>query len=75
MTAEILKREINRFLNDPTPEVLAIKGMWGVRKTNSWSKVLQNTYAKNQVKLRKYSYAGGGPQKLDNVLSSESIRK
>jgi len=40
MSLEIVKKEIFRFLESDTPEVLAIKGAWGVGKTYTWNKFI-----------------------------------
>ena len=36
MSVELVKDQVRRFLSTDTPEVLAIKGDWGVGKTYSW---------------------------------------
>ncbi len=56
MSIDIIESQIGRFLASEAPEVMSIKGGWGVGKTYAWNKYL--TQAKNQKKivLRKYSY-------------------
>lgn len=39
MSIKLIKQQINRFLSSQTPEVISIKGAWGVGKTYAW-----NTY-------------------------------
>ncbi|VUD41440.1 hypothetical protein TDB9533_00488 [Thalassocella blandensis] len=56
MSFYIVKNEIDRFLNSPEPEVLAIKGDWGVGKTFSWNAILQNALDVDGIALGKYSY-------------------
>lgn len=56
MTIDIIKGEIGRFLNDKTPEVMAIKGKWGVGKTYSWKKFLLEAKEDKRVCLNRYSY-------------------
>jgi len=51
----VIKEEIERFLSSSTPEVICIRGKWGVGKTYGWQKFLQD--AKNNNKLAKTSYA------------------
>ena len=56
MSFYIVKNEINRFLVSEQPEVLAIKGDWGVGKTFSWNRILQDAQSLDCIKLNKYSY-------------------
>lgn len=54
MSIKVLKNQIEKFLSTDTPEVMAIKGAWGVGKTYSWNKFLVE--AQNKIRLDKYSY-------------------
>lgn len=54
MSVELVKEQIQRFLSKDTPEVLAIKGDWGVGKTYSWEKYIEEF--KNECALKSYSY-------------------
>ncbi|CAM3929444.1 MULTISPECIES: hypothetical protein [Pseudoalteromonas] len=54
MSVELVKEQIQRFLSKDTPEVLAIKGDWGVGKTYSWEKYIKEF--KNECALKSYSY-------------------
>jgi len=54
MSVEIVKEQINKFLSTATPEVLAIKGGWGVGKTYCWDKYIEEF--KNESALKSYSY-------------------
>lgn len=56
MSVDVLKKQIFNFLASETPEVMAIKGEWGVGKTYSWKKFLVEANSKNKVKLNRYSY-------------------
>src|SRR5665647_15991 len=56
MSIEVIKKQINKFLANDTPEVLAIKGAWGVGKTYSWNKFLNEAKQNNQIVLNRYSY-------------------
>jgi len=56
MSLEKIERVIDRFLESNTPEVLAIKGTWGVGKTFLWKKHLKKAQSLNNIKLKKYSY-------------------
>jgi tRNA A37 threonylcarbamoyladenosine biosynthesis protein TsaE len=42
MSLDIIRKEITRFLASDTPEVLVIKGAWGVGKTFLWRKLLKD---------------------------------
>lgn len=54
MSAAVVKTVARRFLNSETPEVLAIKGAWGVGKTFAWNQLLLHN--KNNCKLPSYCY-------------------
>lgn len=56
MSIEIIKSQIDKFLNSEIPEVMAIKGKWGVGKTYCWNKYLLEAKDNNRIKLNKYSY-------------------
>lgn len=56
MSIDTIKSEIDRFLQSSTPEVMAIKGSWGVGKTYSWNKFLIDAKNNNSIALGKYSY-------------------
>ncbi len=54
MSTELLKEQIRRFLSTKTPEVLAIKGDWGVGKTYCWDKHIEEL--RNECALESYAY-------------------
>ncbi|CFQ33574.1 hypothetical protein [Yersinia aleksiciae] len=54
MSIEIIKKQIRYFVGTNTPEVMAIKGDWGVGKTFSWKKFLNDN--KDSMSLDKYAY-------------------
>lgn len=56
MSVKVIKEQIFQFLSSETPEVMAIKGEWGVGKTYSWKKFLAEANSNNGVKLKRYSY-------------------
>ena len=56
MSIDIIRSEITRFLQSSTPEVMAIKGSWGVGKTYSWNKFLVDAKKNKSIALGKYSY-------------------
>jgi len=56
MSIEVIKSQIDNFLSNEIPEVMAIKGSWGIGKTYSWNKFLLESKKNNQITLKKYSY-------------------
>lgn len=56
MSVEIIKDQIFHFLASDKPEVMAIKGEWGVGKTFSWKKFLIEAKSNDKIKLDRYSY-------------------
>lgn len=56
MSVEVIKDQIFQFLSSDQPEVMAIKGEWGVGKTFSWKKFLKEACAENKLNLERYSY-------------------
>lgn len=56
MSIEIVKSQIHEFLSSDKPEVLAIKGAWGVGKTYSWNKFLLSAKKSKNIVLERYSY-------------------
>jgi hypothetical protein len=68
---EMLKREVIRFLSDPTPEVLCIRGKWGTGKTYAWTKYLSEAKNAGQIGLERYSYVSlFGLQSLDQLKNT-----
>jgi hypothetical protein len=56
-STDLVQAEIRRFLRSPEPEVLCITGDWGVGKTYTWQKILEETKAAKTIALTRYSYA------------------
>ncbi|HAS6902108.1 TPA: hypothetical protein I7286_18945 [Vibrio parahaemolyticus] len=54
MSIELVKEQVKVFLESSEPEVLAIKGRWGVGKTFGWNKYLKEF--KDNTALSSYSY-------------------
>lgn len=54
MSVEIVKQQVTKFLSSETPEVLAIKGDWGVGKTFTWNKYISDL--KSDISMNRYSY-------------------
>ena len=56
MSVAFAKKALQRFLSDPEPEVLCIKGNWGVGKTYAWNEAVKEAVSIKTLKLRKYAY-------------------
>lgn len=56
MTTALVKAEITRFLQSPVPEVLCIKGKWGVGKTFAWQQFLKEASLAGSLGLGHYAY-------------------
>lgn len=56
MTLALVRNELNRFLATPDPEVLALRGKWGVGKTYSWNKILEDANRRDQISRKRYVY-------------------
>lgn len=56
MSIEVVKAQIFNFLSSEQPEVMAIKGEWGVGKTYSWKKFLKEACSEKKLSLESYSY-------------------
>ncbi|WP_198595999.1 P-loop NTPase fold protein [Vibrio breoganii] len=54
MSIEVVKEQVKVFLESSEPEVLVIKGRWGVGKTFGWNKYLKEF--KGTTALSSYSY-------------------
>jgi hypothetical protein len=82
MSLSKVKTKISDFLSTNTPEVMAIKGAWGVGKTFTWDTLSEQAKNKKQIALKKYSYVSlFGINSLEtfksaifeNLISSDSI--
>ncbi len=56
MSVEPVNSEIARFLRRKDPEVLCVRGKWGVGKTYTWMKRIKEAQASKQISLLRYSY-------------------
>lgn len=66
MSLTQIEKQIIIFLETDKPEVMVIKGAWGVGKTFSWRRFLQEN--KNNLKLGQYSYVSlFGISSLENL--------
>jgi hypothetical protein len=68
MSAILIEKEIERFLASPEPEVLCLRGKWGVGKTHSWEQILRRARDKNAIALGSYAYVSlFGRDSLDQL--------
>ncbi|MEZ8760375.1 P-loop NTPase fold protein [Vibrio splendidus] len=66
MSVKLVKKQVHEFLKNKDPEVLVIKGKWGIGKTHSWNSFL-NEYKKDS-KMRSYSYVSlFGANELNDI--------
>lgn len=71
MAIEVIQKQIARFLASEAPEVMSIKGTWGVGKTYAWNTYLNSAKKQNKVALEKYSYVSlFGINSLDDLKFS-----
>lgn len=56
MSISLIQEQINRFLANDEPVVIAIKGQWGVGKTYSWNSFLRDAKERDEIKFERYSY-------------------
>ena len=53
----LVQGELRRFLELADPEVLCVTGDWGVGKTYTWQRILDETKTQKSNALARYSYA------------------
>ena len=64
----MVARELKRFLDSTTPEVICIRGRWGVGKTFAWNKALKEAATEKKIALGSYSYVSlFGVSNLDQL--------
>jgi hypothetical protein len=68
MSAALIEKEIERFLASPEPEVLCLRGKWGVGKTHSWEEMLRRARDRVAIALNSYAYVSlFGRDSLDQL--------
>ena len=71
MSVALVTQVIQTFLTTPTPQVLCIRGKWGVGKTYIWDKIRKQSIADGTVALPFYAYVSlFGLQNIDEVRQS-----
>jgi hypothetical protein len=72
---EPIRREIKNYLTKPYPQVMAIKGKWGIGKTYTWKKLIVDIGKSNVLYFKKYSYISlFGVQSIDDIYSSIFVK-
>jgi hypothetical protein len=56
MSVELVNQELSAFLQGIAPQVVCVRGKWGVGKTYTWNAQLKAAQTANQLKLPRYSY-------------------
>lgn len=68
MSLAVVEEEVRRFLSDTTPEVLCIKGKWGIGKTFGWRTFLRKAKQNGTLRLERYAYVSlFGLNSLDDL--------
>jgi hypothetical protein len=70
MTVALVKQAILAFLKTPTPQVLCIRGKWGVGKTFTWDETFKQAKAEGSVALPYYCYVS-----LFSLQSIDEVRQ
>ena len=70
MSIALSKSEMARFLATDTPEILCIRGTWGVGKTFAWREAINAAALRDKVALTRYAYVSLFG--LENVSSVRS---
>ena len=71
MSSVHAKAEIVRFFESDKPEVLCLRGAWGVGKTYALREVVRDLSSKQKILLTRYSYVSlFGLDTLDKVRQS-----
>src|SRR5665648_562315 len=68
MSLKKIQSAVNNFLSSRTPEVLAIKGAWGVGKTYFWDKFVKSASHDPRYRFQRYAYVSlFGVSSLDEL--------
>lgn len=69
MSIEVVGKEIARFLGSTDPEVLCLKGKWGVGKTFAWQRFISEAKSQGAIGLERYAFVS-----LYGVNSADQLR-
>src|SRR5271167_1207619 len=56
MSLQLIQKVLRRFVETDIPEVMCLRGKWGIGKTYAWNALLQDAITNHQVALPSYSY-------------------
>jgi len=74
---ELIETEVKRFLESETPEVLVVRGKWGVGKTFGWNELLEKHQKSISKLVDKYTYVSlfgvGSLEQLKRALFENSL--
>jgi hypothetical protein len=70
MSLKLAKKTLFKFVETPVPEVVCLKGKWGVGKTYAWKQLLEEAILKGKVALSSYAYVS-----LFGVNSIDELRQ
>jgi hypothetical protein len=78
MSTELVEKEIARFLASSEPEVLCLRGKWGIGKTYSWNVFLRQAQQEKRVSLKTYAYVSlfglGSLDQLKYAIFENSVK-
>jgi hypothetical protein len=69
MSIALVKAEIAKFLGRSEPEVLCLRGRWGVGKTHAWNSEFNAARTRNSLGLKNYAYVS-----LFGINSLEALK-
>lgn len=56
MTTSLILTELSKFLESPEPQVICLRGKWGVGKTHAWRARVAAAQSAGSLALARYSY-------------------
>ncbi|MGO9770014.1 MAG: hypothetical protein ACLPSW_10730 [Roseiarcus sp.] len=71
MSLQLIQKVLRKFVATEIPEVMCLRGKWGIGKTYAWNRLLQDAIADNQVALPFYAYVSlFGLNSIDELRQS-----
>ena len=79
MSTEAVKSKVKQLLSTSTPEVIALKGRWGVGKTFFWNRLIKSLAMEKSLALPKYAYVSlfgiGSLDQLKSALFEHTVQR
>ncbi|OHD53521.1 MAG: hypothetical protein A2Y33_03880 [Spirochaetes bacterium GWF1_51_8] len=76
MSRKVFEKVVSEFLKSSTPEAILIKGSWGIGKTYSWNKSVQEAKKLKSIALEHYSYVSlFGLKSIDDLRFAIAANK